>query len=63
MKVKELAQGLNAMIAEGHAELEVIVEKADGTVLPIVRVVVDNGVEVIEPNQVPAVVQPKLVTG
>lgn len=64
LKVKELAQGLQMMMQDGLAEEEVVVVRADGMELPILKVLVDRGVQELEPNTQPVPhAKPKVVVG
>lgn len=59
MKVKELAQGLQQMMTEGLAELNIEVKSADGSEHNVLKLIVDKGVEVLEPSDSQSSPDPK----
>ena len=63
MLVKELAQGLNAMMSDGLAEKEIVAVLKDGSTVSIAQLKASFGVKVYEPTQAEAETLPLLVVG
>lgn len=63
MKLKELAQGCTQLMADGLAESDVTALLADGTTHPLLKLVVDKGVQEVEPEQVNPPPIPQLIIG
>ena len=63
MLVKELAQGMPQLMADGLAEFPIVAQLADGSVHPILKLTVDRGEQEYEPDQVAPAAVPKIVIG